>query len=140
MNNVDIFHTVFKMYFCLSSHIRNGLMGKNCVYGHERATLTFFISKPRANIYKIGRFIVWRAQAAAYFGSQGLLGNMFQSVILLNLKEKRGFFFMGKHCGKYAWTIFLRKCSKERKHFEFWCLFLQTLCLISPVLRWIAII
>lgn len=37
--------------------------------------LTFFISKPRANIYKIGRFIVGEAQAATCLGSQGLSGN-----------------------------------------------------------------
>lgn len=122
MNNVDIFHTVFKMYFCLFSHIRNGLMGKNCVYGHERATLTFFISKPRANIYKIGRFIVWRAQAAAYFGSQGLLGNMFPSVILLNLKEKGDFFFYGQ----ILWKVCMNYISKEmlKRKETFWILML----------------
>lgn len=49
--------------------------------------MTFFISKPRANIYKIGRFIVLKAQAATCFGSQGFVGNMFPSVILLKLKR-----------------------------------------------------
>lgn len=72
-------------------------MGKTAYKDMKEQHWPFFISKPRANIYKIGRFIVLKAQAAAYFGSQGLLGNTFPSVILLNLKEnflqKKGIYF-----------------------------------------------
>lgn len=67
-------------------------MGKNCVYGHKRATLTFvFISKPRANIYKIGRFIVEKHRLPLILGVRVLLGDRF---------HLKGYFFKFKKTEK----------------------------------------